>query len=214
MKKYLTFFILPVLLLALVIPSVAAGGGTARLTAQSAVAPGYEVTVTVSVENGEPILAAMLEPVYDRNVFELTDFTFRQEGCVTDFNGDDGVIAWENPTNPNGVLAVFTLKAKKTAKPGSYSVGCSYRVRDENDRLRGCETVSVLVTVTEFLRGDLTGDGAVDNQDVEYLLWYTLFPGDFSLNQNADFDENGVVDNKDVEYLLWHTLFPEEFPLS
>ena len=61
--------------------------------------------------------------------------------------------------------------------------------------------------------GDLDGVEGVDNRDVEYLLWYTLFPEDYPLPQAADFDSNGYVDNKDVEYLLWHTLFPEDYPL-
>ena len=61
--------------------------------------------------------------------------------------------------------------------------------------------------------GDLTGDGTVDNLDVEYLLWYTLFPEDYPLTGAGDFDGNGTVDNLDVEYLLWHTLFPEDYPL-
>ena len=29
--------------------------------------------------------------------------------------------------------------------------------------------------------GDFSGDGSVDNLDVEYLLWHTLFPDDFPL---------------------------------
>ena len=66
----------------------------------------------------------------------------------------------------------------------------------------------------ENIVGDLTDDGAVDNQDVEYLLWYTLFPGDYGLNQSGDFDQDGYTDNKDVEYLLWHTLFPNDYPLN
>lgn len=65
----------------------------------------------------------------------------------------------------------------------------------------------------KILRGDLNGDGRVDNLDVEYLLWHTLFPEDYSLNQDGDFDMDESVDNRDVEYLLWHTLFPEDYPL-
>ena len=61
--------------------------------------------------------------------------------------------------------------------------------------------------------GDVNGDGEVDNMDVEYLLWYTLFTDDYSIQVNADYDANGVIDNQDVEFLLWHTLFPEEYPL-
>lgn len=64
-----------------------------------------------------------------------------------------------------------------------------------------------------YAPGDLDGVEGVDNRDVEYLLWYTLFPEDYPLLQRADFDGDGYVDNKDVECLLWHTLFPETYPL-
>ena len=66
----------------------------------------------------------------------------------------------------------------------------------------------------KIIRGDLNGDGFVDNRDVEYLLWHTLFPEDFALDQDGDFEGDGSVDNRDVEYLLWHTLFPEDYPLN
>ena len=62
--------------------------------------------------------------------------------------------------------------------------------------------------------GDLDGDGSVNNKDVEYLLWHTLFPTNYPLTKPADFDGNGKVNNKDVEYLLWHTLFPGNYPLN
>jgi len=62
--------------------------------------------------------------------------------------------------------------------------------------------------------GDVDHDGDVDNSDVEYLLWYTLFPEDYPTEDFVDFDHSGEVDNKDVEYLLWYTLFPEDYPLT
>lgn len=66
---------------------------------------------------------------------------------------------------------------------------------------------------TLWIPGDVNGDYIVDNQDVEYLLWYTLFPESYPLLQSADYNGDGIVNNQDVEYLLWHTLFPEEYPL-
>ena len=62
--------------------------------------------------------------------------------------------------------------------------------------------------------GDLNGDTYIDNKDVEYLLWHTLFPSSYPLELFADFDHSSVIDNKDVEYLLWHTLFPDSYPLN
>ena len=61
--------------------------------------------------------------------------------------------------------------------------------------------------------GDLNGDQEINNQDVEYLLWHTLFPGTYPVEMNVDFNSDGQVNNLDVEYLLWHTLFPETYPI-
>lgn len=69
------------------------------------------------------------------------------------------------------------------------------------------------VIVPRRSSGDLDGDLQVNNKDVEYLLWHTLFPESYPLELSADFDLDGFVNNKDVEYLLWHTLFPESYPI-
>ena len=69
--------------------------------------------------------------------------------------------------------------------------------------------------VIHIIPGDLDGNDIIDNRDVEYLLWCTLFPQDYAVSlEFGDFSGDGVIDNLDVEYLLWHTLFPEEYPLS
>ena len=65
----------------------------------------------------------------------------------------------------------------------------------------------------ERVPGDFTSDDLVTNEDVSYLLWHTLFPADYPLNNDADFTGDGAVTNEDVSYLLWHTLFPADYPL-
>lgn len=76
-------------------------------------------------------------------------------------------------------------------------------------RLRGANQDSL-----EDFGGDFTGDREVNNLDVEYLLWHTLFPGSYPIHSNADFNRDGEANNLDVEYLLWHTLFPENYPIN
>ena len=61
--------------------------------------------------------------------------------------------------------------------------------------------------------GDCNADGIINNEDVAYLLWHTLFPEDYPLPESADFTGDGAVNNDDVAYLLWHTLFPEDYPI-
>jgi len=90
---------------------------------------------------------------------------------------------------------------------------CGEKTAVEDHTLSSGDNTVCTVCGSLYTPGDLDNNGFVDNKDVEYLLWYTLFSEDYPLNQDADFDGNGQVDNKDVEYLLWHTLFSEDYPL-
>ena len=76
-----------------------------------------------------------------------------------------------------------------------------------------CLPISAETKVNTQLIGDFDKSGIVDNLDVEYLLWHTLFPEDYPLTSNGDLENDQKVDNRDVEYLLWHILYPEDFPL-
>ena len=72
------------------------------------------------------------------------------------------------------------------------------------------------ITVTAPMEpGDLNGDSNLDNDDVIYLLWYTLFGAEeYPLAQSGDINCDGKTDNDDVIYLLWNTLFGSaEYPL-
>ena len=62
-------------------------------------------------------------------------------------------------------------------------------------------------------RGDLNQDGQVNDEDVAYLLWYTLFPDDYPISVDADYTGDGSINNEDVAYLLWYTLFPDDYPI-
>lgn len=62
--------------------------------------------------------------------------------------------------------------------------------------------------------GDYNGDMQVNNADVIYLLWHTLYPNHFPIVTTADLNADGAVNNADVIRLLWHTLYPDNFPLT
>ena len=74
--------------------------------------------------------------------------------------------------------------------------------------------VTVGALEDETVKGDVNGDGILNDEDVAQLLWHTLFPDAYPISGNADFNGDGMVDDQDVAYLLWHTLFPEQYPLN
>lgn len=63
-------------------------------------------------------------------------------------------------------------------------------------------------------RGDLNGDQNVNDADVEYLLWYLLFPDMYPVGSDVDMNRDGKINDGDVEYLLWNLLFPDLYPLN
>lgn len=66
----------------------------------------------------------------------------------------------------------------------------------------------------KYIKGDVNNDGIVDDADVECLLYYTIFPDEWPVNQPIDFNGDGAEDDADAEYLLYYTIFPENNPLN
>lgn len=67
--------------------------------------------------------------------------------------------------------------------------------------------------VPEYIPGDMDGDKLLTNDDVIWLLWYSLFPEEMNGDAQIDLTGDGLLTNADVITLLWHVLFPEDFPL-
>ena len=123
-----------------------------------------------------------------------------------------GDVIFTDRTSYNGILRFENSNPLK----------CGYRFRvelipgGEEDRthfvLYGDER-NVVTFPNAVVMGDLNGDNAVTSDDAIYLLYYTLLPDMFPVNQTVDFDGNGVVTSDDAIYLLFYTLLPDCFPL-
>ena len=74
-------------------------------------------------------------------------------------------------------------------------------------------TVTLFAVESELVAGDLTGDGIVTREDATHVLYYSIYPDLYPVNQNVDFDLDGEVTRLDAIYLLYHSLFPNEYPL-
>ncbi|MBR6558618.1 MAG: hypothetical protein IKT70_06365 [Clostridia bacterium] len=75
------------------------------------------------------------------------------------------------------------------------------------------QILDALTVTYEYIRGDVNGDGYVNDRDAIYLLRYTLMPELYPINQNGDMNGDGDVNDRDAIYLLRYTLVPESYPL-
>lgn len=108
----------------------------------------------------------------------------------------DGSYSFENVSS-----GVYTLEiSKKNHVTRSYEI----TVADAD----------VVKDVKIYLLGDMNGDGLVDSDDAIYLLYYTLLPEYYPINQGGDFNGDGEVNSDDAIYLLYHTLLPDYYPIK
>ena len=171
---------------------------------------GLEV-VRYNVINSESVSGSMfdgctnLRTVYfGKNVTDIPSYLFR--GCknltrVTMPN----TIWWISSCAFEDCINLQTVYYK-----GTESQWNEIQIQDYNDPLLNA---NIIFAGEGNIPGDLNGDDNVNNEDVAYLLWYTLFPEDYPIDADVDFTGDGNINNEDVAYLLWHTLFPEDYPL-
>ena len=74
-------------------------------------------------------------------------------------------------------------------------------------------TALTVKTNPEYVKGDLSGDNIVTDADAIYLLYHTLLPDLYPINQSADYNGDGKVTDADAIYLLYYTLLPDLYPL-
>lgn len=65
----------------------------------------------------------------------------------------------------------------------------------------------------QIVAGDLDGDGVVTRSDAIHVLYHSIYPDDYPVNQSVDFDEDGEITREDAIYLLYHSIYPQDYPL-
>ena len=117
-----------------------------------------------------------------------------------------------------GRVFLLTFEIKENLEDALVEIGCAFKVTAQNasgiEEELSVEIVPGSVNILNILRGDVNGDGLVDSNDAIYLLYYTLLPERYEINQNGDFDGNSLVNSDDAIYLLYFTLLPERYPLA
>ena len=151
-----------------------------------------------------------------------TPATCTSEGCIAHrYCPECGIY---QTLNANGMY-VFTPRSEIFADklPHEYTVynntsethhtvKCEHCVDSYTEEHKLVNGVCVCGYFT-YLKGDVNKDGSVTDADAVYLLYYTIFPEDYPINQPADFNGDGSVTDADAVYLLYYTIFPEDYPL-
>ena len=88
------------------------------------------------------------------------------------------------------------------------------RVKETDTQYASPSSTALTVkTEPEYIIGDLDGNNTVTDADAVYLLYHTLLPELYPINQSADYNGDGKVTDADAIYLLYHTLLPDLYPL-
>ena len=95
----------------------------------------------------------------------------------------------------------------------TYTCECGDSYVDETDALGHDFSVSTFCGRCGYALGDVNGDNCVDSNDAIHLLYYTLIPERYEINQDCDFDKDGTINSNDAIYILYHVLIPDRYPL-
>ena len=165
---------------------------------------GETVTLDVYITKAAPVNYLRLTPTYDKNVLTLTEvrngdlFDTLEKGTSFLFNAESDV-------NATGLLATLTFTVAEGAEAGDYEIGLSVKEAwDYNEDLLHVGVTPGVITVRDFIYGDVNGDGVIDGRDLVRLRKYLanldettgvsaveIFPG-------ADCTGDGTVDGRDL----------------
>ncbi len=226
--------------------TVSAAGPVALTVSSASGTVGSTVTVEVGISNNPGFHALECNIEYDKTLLELVSIEGKIGKSIASeeewdlinpafiSEADDARFIYIDPRIDSATsaanmvtgdvtVATLTFKLLATGTP-SVTVNCvELVVYDDTaaDGYRlilttaGTGTVTVAVKPA-YVRGDVNGDGVVDDNDAIQLLLFTLFGAeDYPINQNGDMNGDGVEDDSDVIHLLLFTLFgAEDYPLS
>lgn len=170
---------------------------------------GETVSVGVLLENNPGIVSAKVSLAFDSTLLhplsvEAGDFENTTFGPL---DGSAVIINFMNSLQPNnttnGVLATVTFEIDEKATAGEYPLTLTYDQNDVFDYDFNNVAFTVengLVTVPDYLPGDVNGDGELNNKDLSELLRY-LNGWEVSLTEKAA-DVNGDGELNNLDYVL------------
>lgn len=183
---------------------------------------GEKVNVYVTLDTETAVKSmSIYDIVYDEELLTLTEGKWVvTDTVIADWNDTDktGVSTFSSNTYVGGRVFLLTFTVKEGLEDGASDVICKFKITSQDttgtEKELKTEVVPGSVNIVNSLRGDVNGDDQVDSNDAIHLLYHTLLPESYSINQNGDFDGDGEVDSDDAIYLLYHVTLPEKYPLA
>jgi len=167
---------------------------------------GATVDIVVSLENNPGIAAASITLEYNESVLDLKNIK----------NGellptlDKGVnLFWSADENcvGDGALVTLTFEINENAEAKDYVISARVNeVLNENYKAFELAVVEGKITVSDFIYGDVNGDGAVSSADVlmlrKYMANYNYDTGTSSITVHSGADANGDGDVTSADVLI------------
>ena len=182
---------------------------------------GKIVTVSFELKNATELKSIALSNItYDHTALEIVGGEWNLAGSILqNWNSENetAAIAFAENTDINGKIFTLTFRVKDNAENGEYPIGCSVTAKAKT-ALGAEESISILavggsISVASVIRGDVNDDDLVTSDDAIHVLYYTLLPDIYTVNQDVDFNGDGFITSDDAIYLLYHTLLPDLYPL-
>lgn len=182
---------------------------------------GDTVKISFELKNAPQLKSIAVSGItYDHSALELVNGEWKiTDSILSNWNSANqtAAIAFAENKDVNGCIFELTFKVKDGTEDGDYSVGC--KITAKTKTASGAEEAVAIpaqkgtVSVISVIRGDVNDDNEVTSDDAIQVLYYTLLPDIYTVNQEVDFNGDGMITSDDAVYLLYFTLLPDLYPL-
>jgi len=177
-------------------------------------AVGKTVEVPVIIEENIGIVSAEISVGYDEDILELAEVKAGDFGGTISATGN--VITWDaedhsvNVTQ-NGTFATLVFNIKEMADK---ETGTEVTVAYEDDKVYNANRINVKMaaspgTIFTYLRGDINGDGRVNNKDITVLMRYVKYLDIEVVEEALNVNGDEKVNNKDITVLMRYVKYKD-----
>ena len=148
MKRISAILVCVLLVAAIAVTAFAAAPEMTITAAKTSVSRGETVDFTITLSEVANLRSAMIDLVYDKNVFEFVEGTCTVPGAaLPDFFNGNGVFMLNSATTFSGQIFTFKMKVKDNAAFGTTTITGTPTVRDNNGPVAGATATTVNMTV-------------------------------------------------------------------